>query len=149
MLNPDDYHLNMLLRNHGWFIWVIISIIYLKYQLCSHDDVIKWKHFFLVTGPLWGEFIGHRWNPLTKASEAEPWCFFNLRLNKRLSKQSWGWWFETLRSLWRHCNESYHEHIGALTARSTCLNSVSCVFPIYHLPPCIWGSMISVGPFMC
>ena len=31
--------------------------------------------------------------------------FFDLRLNKRLSKQSWGWWFETLsRQLWRHCN---------------------------------------------
>ena len=31
--------------------------------------------------------------------------FFDLRLNKRLSKQSWGWWFETpSRSLWRHRN---------------------------------------------
>ena len=31
--------------------------------------------------------------------------FSDLRLNKRLSKQSWGWWFETLsRPLWRHCN---------------------------------------------
>ena len=31
--------------------------------------------------------------------------FFDLRLNKRLSKQSWGWWFETLsRPLWRHSN---------------------------------------------
>ena len=31
--------------------------------------------------------------------------FFDLCLNKRLSKQSWGWWFERpLRSLWRHCN---------------------------------------------
>ena len=30
---------------------------------------------------------------------------YDLRLNKRLSKQSWGWWFETLsRPLWRHCN---------------------------------------------
>ena len=29
----------------------------------------------------------------------------DLRLNKRLSKQSWGWWFETLpRPLWRHSN---------------------------------------------
>ena len=29
-------------------------------------------------------------------------------LNKRLSKQSWGWWFETpSRSLWRHCYDSY------------------------------------------
>ena len=31
--------------------------------------------------------------------------FFDLRLNERLSKESWGWWFETLsRPLWRHCN---------------------------------------------
>ena len=31
--------------------------------------------------------------------------FFDLRLKKRLGKQSRGWWFETLsRSLWRHCN---------------------------------------------
>ena len=32
---------------------------------------------------------------------------FDLRLNKRWSKQSWGWWFETpSRSLWRHRNDS-------------------------------------------
>ena len=31
--------------------------------------------------------------------------FFDLRLNKRLSKESWGSWFETpSRSLWRHCD---------------------------------------------
>ena len=31
--------------------------------------------------------------------------FFDLRLNKRLNKQSQGWWFETLSCpLWRHCN---------------------------------------------
>ena len=29
-------------------------------------------------------------------------------LNKPLSKQSWGWWFEPpWRSLWRHCNDSW------------------------------------------
>ena len=28
-----------------------------------------------VTGPLREEFIGHRWIPLTKASNAELWCF--------------------------------------------------------------------------
>ena len=38
-----------------------------------------------------------RWIPHTKASDAELWCFLwsDLRLNKRLSKQSWGWRFET------------------------------------------------------
>ena len=31
--------------------------------------------------------------------------FFDLRLNKQLSKQPWCWWFETSScSLWRHCN---------------------------------------------
>ena len=31
--------------------------------------------FFRITGPLWGEFIGHRWIPRTKASDAELWFF--------------------------------------------------------------------------
>ena len=69
----------------------------------EHDDVIKWKHF-----PRYGEF--HTQRPVT-------WSFdgcFDLRLNKRLSKQSWGWWFETVSwSLWRHCNENYIFKISA------------------------------------
>ena len=70
----------------------------------THDDVIKWKHFPRYW-PFVREFTGHRWIPLTKASNAELWCFFYLCLNKRLNKQSWGWWFETpCCSLWRHCN---------------------------------------------
>ena len=41
--------------------------------------------------------------PVTRSFDV----FFDLRLNKRLSKQSWGWWFKTLsRPLWRHCNVS-------------------------------------------
>ena len=32
-------------------------------------------NIFRVTGPLCGEFTGHRWIPRTKASDAEPWCF--------------------------------------------------------------------------
>ena len=30
---------------------------------------------FRVTDLLWGESTGHRWIPLTKASEMELWCF--------------------------------------------------------------------------
>ena len=41
---------------------------------CQHDDVIKWN-IFGVTGHLCGEFTGPRWKPLTKASDAELWCF--------------------------------------------------------------------------
>ena len=32
-------------------------------------------NIFRVTGPLCGEFTGHRWIPLTKASDAELWYF--------------------------------------------------------------------------
>ena len=47
-----------------------------------------------------GEFPAQR--PVTRSFDV----FFDLRLNKRSSKQSWGWWFETLsRPLWRHLNE--------------------------------------------
>ena len=45
--------------------------------------------------PVTGEFPSQR--PVTWSFDV----FFDLRLNKRLSKQSWGWWFETLsRPLW-------------------------------------------------
>ena len=64
-------------------------------------------NIFRVTGPWCGEFTGHRWIPRTKDSDAERFdVVFDLRLNKPLSKQSWGWWFETpSHPLWRHCNE--------------------------------------------
>ena len=53
-------------------------------------------NIFRVTGPL---FPAQR--PVTRRFDV----FCDLRLNKRLSKQSWGWWFETPScSLWRHCN---------------------------------------------
>ena len=49
--------------------------------------------------PVSGELPAQR--PVTRSFDV----FFDLRLNKRLSKQSWGWWFETLSCpLWRHCN---------------------------------------------
>ena len=49
--------------------------------------------------PVIGEFPSHR--PVTRSFDV----FFDLRLNKRLSKQSRRRWFETpSHSLWRHCN---------------------------------------------
>ena len=51
--------------------------------------------------PVPGEFPAQR--PVTRSFDV----FFDLRLNKRLRKQSWGWWFETpSRPLWRHRNVS-------------------------------------------
>ena len=49
--------------------------------------------------PVTGEFPSQR--PVKRSFDV----FFHLSLNKRLSKQSRRWWFETIwRSLWRHSN---------------------------------------------
>ena len=48
--------------------------------------------------PVTGEFLAQR--PVTQSFDV----FFDMHLNKRLSKQSWGWWFEMPSSpLWCHC----------------------------------------------
>ena len=86
--------------NLGNRIWYI----HLHSMMTSSNGSI-----FRVTGlcvrnsPVTAEFPSQR--PVTRSFDV----FFDLRLNKRLSKQSWGWWFETpSRSLWRHCNTLYH-----------------------------------------
>ena len=89
---------------------------------------------FYITEFLWRESIAHRWTPLPtwwrhkmktfsalldigarnspvtgefQSQRPLTWnfdVFFDLRMNKRLSKQSWGWCFEpAFCSLWRHC----------------------------------------------
>ena len=62
-------------------------------------------NIFRVTGPLCGEFTGPGEFPTQRPVTRSFDVFFDLRLNKRLSKQPWGWWFETPSwSLWRQCN---------------------------------------------
>ena len=61
---------------------------------------------FRVTGPLCGEFTGPGEFPTQRPVTRSFDVFFDLRLNKRLSKQPWGWWSETpSSSLWRHRND--------------------------------------------
>ena len=70
-----------------------------------HDDVIKWNHF-RITGALCGELTSPGEFPAQRPVTRSFGVFFDLRLNKRLSKQSWGWWFETPPwSLWRQYND--------------------------------------------
>ena len=48
-------------------------------------------------------------SPVTQSYEV----FFDLCLNKWLSKQSWGWWFEMLsHTLWHRRNVSMYQDIG-------------------------------------
>ena len=73
-------------------------------DLLNHGDVIKWKHFPRYWPLVWGI---HR--PPVNSPHKGQWrgaLMFSLICNKLLSKQSWGWWFETpSRPLWRHCSD--------------------------------------------
>ena len=57
-----------------------------------HDDVIKWKHF-RVTGPLWGSPLVTGGFPSQRPVTPRFAVIFDLRLNKRLSKQPRRRWF--------------------------------------------------------
>ena len=84
-----------------------------------HNDVIKWIHF-----PRYWPFVVeiHRWIPLKRPVTRSFDVFFDLRLNKWLSKQSRRWGFETpSRSLWRHSNggNDNHQEQGGTNQNST------------------------------
>ena len=77
---------------------------------CCHAENNPWLRHQMETfsallvicagnSPVPGEFPSQR--PVARSFDV----FFDLPLNKRLSKQSWGWWFETPSwSLWRQCS---------------------------------------------
>ena len=77
-------------RTNCWLLFTMTS---------SNGNIFRFTGHLCGDSPVPGEFPAQR--PETRSFDA----FFDLRLNKRLSKQSWGWWVETLsRPLWRHCN---------------------------------------------
>ena len=75
-----------------------------------------------------------RWIPTQRPVTRSFDVFCDLRLNKRLSKQLWGWWFETPSwSLWRHCNEN----------KSVCIiNGILCIFQVMVT---LWTYVIIAG----
>ena len=87
----------------------VISILIWWNKTKAHRIVIWWRHQMETFSALLAicagnslvtrEFTSQR--PVTRTFDV----FFDLRLNKRLSKQSWGWWVEMpSRPLWRHSN---------------------------------------------
>ena len=90
--------------------------IYCTKHLISRHVVSWWRHqmetFSVLlaicagNSPVTGEFPLQR--PVTQSFD----IFVDLRLNKRLSKQSRGWWFETPSGpSWRQCNVLIYEFI--------------------------------------
>ena len=99
-------------RNRQLLIKFELSCDYIEikwYQLSMKVEHIMMTssngNIFRVTGPMCGEFTGPGefliQRPVLRSFD----IFFDLRLNRRLSKQPWGWWFEIPSwSLWRLCN---------------------------------------------
>ena len=75
---------------------ILIKILW-RHQM---ETVSAWQALCAGNSPVTGEFPSQR--PVTLSCDA----FFDLHLNKQLSKQSRRRWLETLsRSLWHHCND--------------------------------------------
>ena len=138
MRNVDQFasgpicYMSILLPQCDW-IWACLGFNGCLFKTTPMLGMIGWLHPIVlcecsrmtssnenisrVTGPLQGEFTGHRWIPLTKASNAPALlalckgnspvtgefpsqrpvtrnfdAFYAMCLNKQLSKQSWGWW---------------------------------------------------------
>ena len=83
-------------KSYRWISQCCRRVSWWRHQMETLLAVCAWN------SPIPGEFPAQR--PVTRCFDV----FFDLRLNKLLSKQSWGWWFETLsRPLWRYCNEQH------------------------------------------
>ena len=82
-----------------WGPWTICWLFWRTKDMMTSSN----GNISRVNGPLCGEFPTQR--PVTRSFDV----FFDLCVNKRLNKQSWGWWFETLsRPFWRHRNDIYN-----------------------------------------
>ena len=92
-------------RTRCWVLWDTVWSCFVLLWLCnelfmmtsSMDTFSALLAFCVGISPVTGQFSSQR--PVTRSLDV----FFDLLYNKRLGKQSWGWWFETpARSLWRH-----------------------------------------------
>ena len=99
----------------NWY-FIFFSKIYVRTLInntvsCSlQRSPAWWRHqaedFFRLTGPLWGESTGHRWNPITKAVTRSFGIFFDLR--QRVEQTIETLVIETPScSLWRHLVRGY------------------------------------------
>ena len=93
LARTNDMRFYCLFQNHVYFTGTVCMMT------SSNGDISALLAICAGNSPVPGEFPAQR--PVTRSFDV----FSDLRLNKRLSKQSRGCWFETLsRPLWRHRN---------------------------------------------
>ena len=92
-------------KNTGRSVHADLAICLLSLTVPAHHyDVIKWKHF----PRNWPFVRGIHRSPVNSPHKGQWRGALMFSLHKRLSRQSWGWWFKTLSCpLWRHCNDSW------------------------------------------
>ena len=83
---------------------ILWDVLYMNWGLVmmtsSNGNISALLALCAGNSPVSGEFPAQR--PVTRSFDV----FFDLRLNKQLSEQSCGWWFERpSRSLWCHSND--------------------------------------------
>ena len=129
----------------GLLVFIIVLMIWKSYRyliICIFNSKgnllsLHWfslfatfsgsEHSQLVdkTDLMWTDIIRDMMASSNGNSDAELWCLlWSVRPNKWLSKQSWGWRFETpSRSLWRHCNGFLPKNPDQYCAMSQCLTA--------------------------
>ena len=151
-----EWHRTVLMASQYLFIWWLGAV---RQQVITWTNVdqVLWHHIaslrhnyimtssngniFRVTGPLCGEFTGPGEFPTQRPVTRSFDVFFDLRLNKRLSKQPWGWWFETPSwSLWRHYNELRSHY-------SEVRNYI--IWFCLHFRVCYSPSLVKILPCVC
>ena len=156
---------------HWWLLINHIPRRRVHMMTSSNGNIFRVTgHLCARNSPVPGEFPTQR--PVTRSFD----ILFDLRLNKRLSKQSWGWWLETLsHPLWGHRNAMKNIVINPFSLtilylvkcvmcscvrvryrqrqhRMNCDQPFTCkcknVFPIYIIPP-RWHNTGSWNPSSC
>ena len=126
IFNPTKDSHSLLHQPFKWFwncsvlIWLHNLLLWLIIYIYPYSRLVHWHmggtiitmmtssngNIFRVTGPLCGEFTGPGEFPTQRPVTRSFGVFFDQRLNKRLSKQSLGWWLETIWCpFWRHRND--------------------------------------------
>ena len=116
--NVSSFHLtesSTVFKSRGLLLHSMIDYIFIAALTGLIQHILKVTmmtssngNIFRVTGHLCGEFTGPGEFPAQRPVTRSFDVFFDLRLNNPLSKQWWGWCFETLsRPLWRHCNATW------------------------------------------
>ena len=78
---------------------VFVTWLFMR-SVLTLNELAWWRHQMETFYALLAFCAGNAQRPVTRSFDD----LFDLYPNKRLGKQSWGWWFERpSRSLWHHC----------------------------------------------